>query len=72
MSDPTPRLIYRRPKQADLPTVFAIFSDPQTNQFNPAGPMTDIAQAEALLNRWLQHWTTHGYGWWAISSTQAP
>lgn len=72
MSDIPPRLIYRRPQQADLPTVFAIFGDPQTNQFNPAGPMTDIAQAEALLDRWLQHWTTHGYGWWVISKPQTP
>lgn len=72
MSDMPPRLIYRRPQPADLPSVFAIFGDPKTNQFNPAGPMTDIAQAQALLSRWLQHWATHGYGWWAISSTQAP
>lgn len=72
MSEATSRLIYRRPKPADLPTVFTIFGDPQTNLFNPAGPMTDIAQAEALLDRWLQHWETHGYGWWAISSAQAP
>ncbi|MFJ2386612.1 GNAT family N-acetyltransferase [Pseudomonas koreensis] len=72
MSDTTKRLLYRRPQQADLPTVFAIFGDPQTNLFNPAGPMTDITQAEALLDRWLQHWEAHGYGWWAISSAQAP
>jgi RimJ/RimL family protein N-acetyltransferase len=72
MSATPPRLLYRRPQQADLPTVFAIFGDPQTNLFNPAGPMTDIAQAEALLDRWLQHWATHGYGWWAIRSAQNP
>ncbi|WP_226500182.1 GNAT family N-acetyltransferase [Pseudomonas sp. MWU16-30322] len=72
MPGTTARLIYRRPKPADLPTVFSIFGDPQTNLFNPAGPMTDIAQAEALLERWLQHWETHAYGWWAISSAQAP
>jgi len=72
MPNTTTRLTYRRPQQADLPTVFAIFGDPQTNLFNPAGPMTDITQAEALLDRWLQHWETHGYGWWAISSAQAP
>lgn len=72
MAEATSRLIYRRPKPADLSSVFSIFGDPQTNLFNPAGPMTDIAQAEALLNRWLQHWETHGYGWWTISSAQAP
>ena len=72
MSATMSRLIYRQPQLADLPAVFAIFGDPQTNLFNPAGPMTDIAQAEALLDRWLQHWATHGYGWWTITSAQAP
>ncbi|WP_166217215.1 GNAT family N-acetyltransferase [Pseudomonas atagonensis] len=72
MPDTASRLTYRRPQHTDLAVVFAIFGDPQTNLFNPSGPMTDIAQAESLLGRWLQHWATHGYGWWAISSAQTP
>ncbi len=72
MSAPTSRLIYRRPQLADLPAVFAIFGDPQINLFNPAGPMTHLAQAKTLLDRWIEHWASHGYGWWTISDAQAP
>jgi RimJ/RimL family protein N-acetyltransferase len=66
------RLIYRAPTPADLDRLYAIYSDPQTQQFNPSGPMTEAAQAEALLARWTEHWEIHGYGWWAIARREAP
>jgi RimJ/RimL family protein N-acetyltransferase len=66
------RLIYRAPTPADLDRLYAIYSDPQTQQFNPSGPMTEAAQAEALLARWTEHWELHGYGWWAIARRKAP
>lgn len=66
------RLIYRAPTPADLDRLYAIYSDPQTQQFNPSGPMTEAAQAEALLARWTEHWELHGYGWWAIARREAP
>lgn len=25
-----------------------------------------------LLDHWLEHWAAHGYGWWAISASDAP
>jgi len=50
----------------------AIFGDPQTNLFNPAGPMTCRADAQRLLNRWREHWATQGYGRWAIALRDAP
>ena len=67
-----PRLIYRQPQPADVQRLFAIFGDPQTNLFNPAGPMTSLAEAQRLLNRWLEQWATQGYGWWAIARREAP
>jgi hypothetical protein len=39
------RLIYRQPQPEDVQRLFAIFGDPQTNLFNPAGPMTCRADA---------------------------
>ena len=66
------RLIYRQPQPADLQRLFAIFSDPQTNLFNPAGPMARLEDAERLLERWLEQWTAEGYGWWAIAHRDAP
>lgn len=66
------RLTYRAPTPADLARLYAIYSDPQTQQFNPSGPMTEEAQAQALLARWTDHWNIHGYGWWAIARKDAP
>src|SRR5450830_1876209 len=66
------RLIYRQPQPEDVQRLFAIFGDPQTNLFNPAGPMTCLADAQRLLNRWREHWAAQGYGWWAIALRDAP
>jgi len=65
-------LIYRAPNHDDLARLFAIYSDPQTQLFNPSGPMTDDAQAAAMLERWIEHWQTYDYGWWAIARKESP
>lgn len=65
-------LIYRAPEPDDLVRLFAIYSDPQTQLFNPSGPMTDDTQAAAMLEGWIEHWRTHGYGWWAIARKELP
>lgn len=72
MQRTTSRLILRPPHADDLASVFAIHSDPATNQYNPAGPMTDLSQADALLNDWLRHWDDKGFGQWAIASRDDP
>lgn len=72
MQRSTSRLILREPIAADLGRFFAIHSDPATNQFNPAGPLTNIAQAAATLEDWIDHWEIHGYGQWAIAASDAP
>lgn len=66
------RLIYRQPLPADVQRLLAIFGNPQTNLFNPAGPMPDLAAAQRLLAHWMEQWATHGYGWWAIARKEAP
>lgn len=66
------QLIYRAPEPDDLDRLFAIYSDPRTQLFNPSGPMTDEAQAVGMLEGWIEHWETHGYGWWAIARKDAP
>ncbi|NWC94917.1 MULTISPECIES: GNAT family N-acetyltransferase [unclassified Pseudomonas] len=68
----TPRLILRAPTVDDVASVLAIYGDPETHRYNPAGPLADIAQAKAALDRWLAHWATHGFGQWAISTRDAP
>ena len=63
----TERLCCRPVIAADAPRLFAIYGDPATNQFNPAGPCPDIDHARTLLNKWLSHWQQHGFGMWAIA-----
>ncbi len=50
----TPRLRLRIPVDADVPALFAIFSDPETMRYWTTPAMTDLAEADALL-RDIQH-----------------
>ncbi len=68
----TSRLILRRPTEDDVTHVFAIYGDPATNRYNPAGPLADRYQAKSMLDRWLQHWADLGFGQWAIVSQDSP
>lgn len=72
MPDTSSRLIYRKPEANDVLRLFAIFGDPQTNLFNPAGPMASLEHAQRVLNHWLEQWATQGYGWWAIALKEQP
>ena len=71
MPDRHSRLIYRQPHPADVQRLFAIFGDPQTNLFNPAGPMPNLDAAQRLLDQWLEQWAAQSYGWWAIARREA-
>lgn len=68
----TSRLHLRRPVPSDIERFYAVYSDPATNRFNPAGPLTSRLQAENMLEIRCTHWQTHGYGQWAIATLDAP
>ncbi len=68
----TSRLLLRPVAKDDLGDLFAIYGDPATNTFNPAGPYPDIAYTKTVLDRWLAHWAEHGFGSWAIALRDAP
>ncbi|MFJ7284590.1 GNAT family N-acetyltransferase [Pseudomonas sp. NPDC099000] len=72
MQRSTSRLLLSPPRTEDLASLFAIYGDPGTNQYNPAGPLTLIDQAETLLEDWIRHWAIHGYGLWAIATRASP
>lgn len=72
MQRTTSRLLLRPPRTEDLASLFAIYGDPATNQYNPAGPLTVIGQAETLLEDWIRHWTLHGCGLWTIATRASP
>jgi RimJ/RimL family protein N-acetyltransferase len=59
------RLILDKPLPDDFNRFYEINSDPQTNLFNPAGPM-NLEKAEQDFNRMMTHWNTHHFGTWAI------
>lgn len=63
----TGRLLLRRPDASDAPAAFRIDGDPATNRYNPSGPYPDLATSEDALRRWLGHWDTDGYGYWAVA-----
>jgi ribosomal-protein-alanine N-acetyltransferase len=67
----TDRLLLRRPRLSDRGVVYAIHADPMTNRFNPHGPAT-VTSSETMLLDWITHWENFGFGYWAISSNEAP
>ncbi len=68
----TERLILRPPRESDLAAIFAIHSDPETNVYNPSGPMRHMHEAEEYVQRWSEAWREHGFGYWAIATLAAP
>lgn len=64
------QLILRRLQSGDGPAMFMVHGDPATNQYNPAGPHRNLATSERTLQRWLQHWETYGFGYWAVKLVQ--
>lgn len=66
------RLLLRPPVSSDLDALFAIYGDPATHRFNPAGPLIDIDQARTLLDDWRGQWHELGYGQWAVALKAAP
>lgn len=68
----TGRLILRPPQLGDEHAIFAIESNPETNQHNPAGPMKDLTEAEECISQWINDWSVHGIGYWCISTLNDP
>ena len=58
----TTRLSLRPPTPADAPAVLRILSDESVVKYNPADRVEDLSDVEALLGRWLEHWSQHDLG----------
>lgn len=61
----TDRLLLDIPCQGDFTKYFEIHSDPQTNLFNPKGPL-NLENAGIAFARFLNHWNEHGFGSWIV------
>lgn len=68
----TERLLLRPPLPADRDAHFAIHGDPETNRFNPSGPIADREESADILTGWISHWARQGFGYWAVSLRAAP
>ncbi|QNA85305.1 GNAT family N-acetyltransferase [Sphingomonas sp. So64.6b] len=60
----TPRLILRRPIEADFADMFALWSDAQVLRF--IGPPGNRQDVWARLLRYIGHWSLFGYGYWIV------
>ena len=58
----TARLSLRPPTPDDAPAVLRILSNRSVVEHNPSELVVELAQVEALLARWLEHWSDHGFG----------
>jgi RimJ/RimL family protein N-acetyltransferase len=67
----TERLILRKPEKVDFKRFFEINKDPQTNLYNPSGPMS-LEKAENTFNRMLAHWDQYNFGGWAVLEKENP
>jgi ribosomal-protein-alanine N-acetyltransferase len=62
----TARLRLDRLSVADFDAMWSIHADPRTNEFNPAGPLTERSAAQRKFGDWLAHWHEHGFGYWTV------
>ncbi|WP_257455551.1 GNAT family N-acetyltransferase [Archangium lipolyticum] len=68
----TERLLLRRLQEGDLDAVFTLHADPETNRFNPSGPVRSMDAARELLTLWLGDWEHHGVGYWIVERRDVP
>jgi len=62
----TKNLLLRTPENEDAWAVFVIHSDPETNRYNPSGPMKNLNEATKSLQEWIQDWENNGFGYWSV------
>ncbi|WP_052889546.1 GNAT family N-acetyltransferase [Thermogemmatispora carboxidivorans] len=66
----TPRLLLRRLQAEDGPAMFRVHGDPATYQYSPESVHRSLASSEAMLRLCRQHWSKHGFGYWAVELAQ--
>lgn len=71
-SQETARLALRPPLVSDLEAMFELHADPVANRFSPSGPLNSREASQALLQCWLNHWQSQGFGYWAIAGRDRP
>jgi ribosomal-protein-alanine N-acetyltransferase len=62
----TRRLSLRQFRNEDLTSYTAIMGDDEVGKWFPGGKGFTSEQAKKSLDNIIQHWTTHGFGIWAV------
>ncbi|WP_367130850.1 GNAT family N-acetyltransferase [Saccharothrix sp. HUAS TT1] len=62
----TERLSLRRPEPDDVVAVHAVHRDPAAHAHNPSDALSTRDEAARLLERWLEHWRSFGFGYWVV------
>lgn len=59
----TERFTLDHPTDDDVGAVLAIMSDTRVVHHNPSDFISGLDEAEAVLERWMAHWETYGFGY---------
>jgi ribosomal-protein-alanine N-acetyltransferase len=68
----TARLQLSAPTRADAAAILAIAGNPRAVAHNPSDLLTDLAEAQELLDRWIRHWMDRGFGYWCVREVGRP
>jgi len=66
------RLIFYPPTAEDIQAVFDIHANPETNHFNPHGPMKTLEEAHSVLAHWQTEWDEKQWGYWSVALRSDP
>ncbi len=62
----TNRLVLNRPVLADALVVYEINHDFRAVEHNPSDRLSSLHEAQALVQRWMEHWQQFGFGYWCV------
>lgn len=62
----TERLKLVPPANTYINKLFEVHSNPLNQKYNPNGPVTSMETFKKTLNQWIQHYDTHGFGYYVL------
>jgi RimJ/RimL family protein N-acetyltransferase len=67
----TERLVLRPFRDTDVDLLHKILSAPSVLKYFPRSEPPKLESVKRLVANQLEHWATHGYGWWAVEHRSA-
>jgi len=68
----TSRLVLRPFTEEDVEPLYRVLGQKDILCYFPNPNPLSMERVERLIERQLQHWDEHGYGWWAIEARSKP